>query len=33
VVELLTMGYPRDPSPAQKSRLPLETLIHHEKWE
>lgn len=32
VVELLPLGYPRDPKPAAKSRLPLETIVHREGW-
>ena len=32
VVELLPIGYPRDPSLMQKNRLPLESLVHHETW-
>jgi nitroreductase len=32
VVELLPLGYPRDPRAVAKSRLPLETIVHYEKW-
>jgi nitroreductase len=32
VVELLPIGYPRDPSLKPKNRLPLESLVHHETW-
>ncbi len=32
VVELLTLGYPLDPLPKKKSRLPVETIVHYEKW-
>ena len=32
VVELLAMGYPRDPSPASKNRLPLEEIVRYESW-
>ena len=32
VVELLPLGYPRDPKPAGKSRLPLDTIVHRERW-
>ena len=32
VVELLTVGYPKDPSPVEKYRLPLEKLYYLEKW-
>lgn len=33
VVELLAVGYPKDPSPAEKSRLPLKDLVRYERWE
>jgi nitroreductase len=32
VVELLPLGYPKDPTPVTKSRLPLETIVRYEKW-
>lgn len=32
VVELLPLGYPKDPGPVAKSRLPLETIVRYEKW-
>ncbi len=32
VVELLTVGYPKDPSPAAKKRLPLEEIVKYDKW-
>jgi nitroreductase len=32
VVELLPLGYPRDPKPVAKSRLPLDTVVHREHW-
>lgn len=32
VVELLPLGYPADPKPADKIRLPLSALVKHEKW-
>ena len=32
VVELLAMGYPRDPSPVEKNRLPLEEIVRYESW-
>jgi len=32
VVDLLPIGYPSDPSPADKKRLPLNELIHYERW-
>ena len=30
VVELLAMGYPKDPSPVEKNRLPLEEIVRYE---
>ena len=32
VVELLPLGYPKDPEPVSKSRLPAETIVRYEKW-
>ena len=32
VVELLPLGYPRDPTAVQKNRLPLDTIVHRENW-
>ena len=32
VVELLTLGYPRDASPVDKNRLSLDELVHYERW-
>jgi nitroreductase len=32
VVELLPLGYPRDPQPVAKSRLPLEAIVRYESW-
>lgn len=32
VVELLTLGYPSDPSKMPKHRLPLDELVKYEKW-
>ncbi len=32
VVELLPLGYPQDPAPVSKSRLPLEAILHEERW-
>jgi nitroreductase len=32
VVELLPLGYPEDPQPVAKSRLPLETIALYESW-
>ena len=33
VVELLPIGYPQDPSHAEKQRLPLENIVRYEQWE
>jgi nitroreductase len=33
VVALLAIGYPEDPSPVEKNRLPLEAIVKYEKWE
>jgi nitroreductase len=33
VVELLPLGYPRDPARVAKSRLPLESIVKHERWQ
>ncbi len=32
VVELLPIGYPADPSPVPKNRLPLDEIVRYEKW-
>jgi len=32
VVELLPIGYPQDPSPVQKRRLPLDQIVKYERW-
>ena len=32
VVELLTLGYPADPSRIEKSRMPLEKIVYYEEW-
>jgi nitroreductase len=32
VVQLMPLGYPRDPRPVAKRRLPLEKILHHERW-
>jgi nitroreductase len=32
VVELLTFGYPLNPDPNQKIRLPLEKIVKYERW-
>jgi nitroreductase len=32
VVALLPLGYPVDPAPARKSRLPIEKIVKYETW-
>lgn len=32
VVELMPLGYPADPTPIEKRRLPLTTIVHYELW-
>lgn len=32
VVQLMPLGYPADPAVVSKSRLGLDTLLHHERW-
>lgn len=32
VVELLPLGYPKDPKAVEKSRLPLESIVKYESW-
>ncbi len=32
VVGLLPIGYPKDPSPIEKNRLPLKEIIRNERW-
>ncbi len=32
VVELLPLGYPRDPSPVKKIRFPLQKIVKYEQW-
>jgi nitroreductase len=32
VVALLPLGYPQDPAPVEKSRLPLEKIVKYERW-
>ena len=32
VVALLPVGYPQDPAPVEKTRLPLERIIKYERW-
>ena len=33
VVELLPIGYPQDPAPVEKSRLSIEKIVKHERWQ
>jgi nitroreductase len=33
VVALLPIGYPKDPSPVKKNRLPMEKIVTHERWQ
>jgi nitroreductase len=32
IIELLPLGYPKDPSPVQKKRLSLPDIVRYEKW-
>ncbi len=32
VVSLLPIGYPQNPAPVRKSRLPLEAIVKYERW-
>ena len=32
VVALLPVGYPQDPAPVEKRRLPIETIVKYERW-
>jgi nitroreductase len=32
IVELMPLGYPSDPSPIGKKRLPLKTIVRYEHW-
>jgi nitroreductase len=32
VVQLMPLGWPADPSPVEKNRLPLATILHRERW-
>lgn len=32
VVQLMPLGYPRDPSPVVKQRLELSQIVHRERW-
>ncbi len=32
VVALMTLGYPADPSPVSKNRLPLREIVRYERW-
>ena len=33
VIELLPIGYPEDPSPGEKKRLPLSEIVKYERWQ
>lgn len=33
VVELLPLGYPKEPEPAAKQRLPLSQIVKYERWQ
>jgi nitroreductase len=33
IVALLPIGYPQDPSPKEKARLPLERITKYERWQ
>lgn len=32
IVQLMPLGYPTDPSVIEKSRLPIEKIVKHERW-
>ena len=32
VIELLPIGYPKDPAPVANTRLPLKDLVKNERW-
>jgi len=32
VVQLMPLGYPADPSPVEKSRLSLDTIVKYDRW-
>ena len=32
VVELMPLGYPSDPSPVEKNRLPIDMIVKYEHW-
>jgi nitroreductase len=32
VVQLMPLGWPSDPSPVEKNRLPLEKILRYERW-
>jgi nitroreductase len=32
VVQLMPLGWPADPAPGAKSRLPLDEIVHRERW-
>lgn len=33
VVELIPLGYPKEPGVVEKKRLPLEQIVHRERWQ
>ena len=33
VVELMPVGYPKNPAPASKSRMPLDNMVKRERWQ
>jgi nitroreductase len=32
VVQLMPLGYPEDPAPVEKNRLPMSDIVHYEHW-
>jgi len=32
VVELMPLGYPADPAPIEKNRLPIDMIVKYERW-
>jgi nitroreductase len=32
IVALLTLGYPKNPEPLEKQRLPLQRIVYRERW-
>jgi nitroreductase len=32
VVELMPLGYPSDPSPIEKNRLPIDMIVKYDRW-